>query len=189
MHPERLTHGLLLAMGACALLFLPFITTFNDLLTGTVLHLGLDAYVRPIVPLIGRSVVGLLGLMGVSAGFHGAEVVVHSARYAQPLLLSWNCLGWQSLVLFGLTLTTGLRGNHSRSARMQAIAIGTMGTVLVNLLRITVVCLLAATAGYVPAILFHDYGGTLLVMGWLFVFWMVCYRLILIDGSAEGSAA
>jgi len=188
MHGERLTHGVLLALGAAVLLVLPFITTFNDVLTGAGMHLGLDNYIRPIVPLIGRTVAGLLGLLGVSAASHGGEIVVHTTRYAQPLFLSWNCLGWQSLVLFGLTLTTGLRGNHSVAARLQAIVVGTMGTVLINLLRITLVCLLAATVGYVPAILFHDYGGTLMVIGWLFAFWMVAYRVILLDESPEESA-
>ena len=36
--------------------------------------------------------------------------------------------------------------------------------------------MLAALAGYVPAVLFHDYGGTLLIVAWLFTFWLIAYR-------------
>ena len=79
----------------------------------------------------------------------------------------------------GPGLFTGLRGNYSWMAKVQVVLIGTLGTVFVNLFRVTAVCLLAATAGYLPAILFHDYGGTLLIVGWLFVFWALAYRWIL----------
>jgi hypothetical protein len=61
------------------------------------------------------------------------------------------------------------------------IALGVLGTVLVNISRITVVCLLAALAGYLPAVLFHDYGGTLLIVGWLFAFWVLVYRWLTPD--------
>ena len=44
---------------------------------------------------------------------------------------------------------------------------------------IILVCLLAATAGYLPAVLFHDYGGTLLLVGWLFSFWFIAFRWLL----------
>lgn len=53
------------------------------------------------------------------------------------------------------------------------------GSVLVNLARIAIVGILAAAAGYLPAILFHDYGGTLLLVAWLFAFWFITYRWLL----------
>jgi exosortase/archaeosortase family protein len=85
-------------------------------------------------------------------------------------------VGWQSLILLGLSLMVGLRGPMPLSTRFEVIALGVLGTVLVNIARITLVCLLAALAGYLPAVLFHDYGGTLLLVGWLFAFWMIAYR-------------
>ena len=33
--------------------------------------------------------------------------------------------------------------------------------------------------GQLPAVLFHDYGGTLLVVGWLFAFWALASRWLL----------
>jgi exosortase/archaeosortase family protein len=73
----------------------------------------------------------------------------------------------------------GLRGPMTLATRLQVIALGVAGTVLVNIARIAVVCLLAALAGYVPAVLFHDYGGTLLVVAWLFTFWLIAYRWLM----------
>jgi len=67
------------------------------------------------------------------------------------------------------------------ATRIQVIALGVLGTVLINIARITVVCALAALAGYLPAILFHDYGGTLLLVGWLFTFWLIAYRWLVPD--------
>ena len=57
--------------------------------------------------------------------------------------------------------------------------IGVAGTMLLNLLRVAAVAALAATWGQTAAVLFHDYGGTVLVVGWLFVFWMFVQRWIL----------
>jgi len=95
------------------------------------------------------------------------------------LLISWNCIGWQSLVLLGVSFISGLRGHQPLEARVQVVMIGVAGTMLLNLLRVAAVAALAATWGQTVAVLFHDYGGTVLVVGWLFAFWMFVQRWIL----------
>ncbi len=50
---------------------------------------------------------------------------------------------------------------------------------LLNLMRVVAVAALAATWGQTPAVVFHDYGGTILVVGWLFAFWIFVQRWIL----------
>ena len=45
------------------------------------------------------------------------------------------------------------------------------------------------SAGYLPAVLFHDYGGTLLLVAWLFTFWMIAYRWLVPDPGARTLAA
>ncbi len=82
-------------------------------------------------------------------------------------------------MLLGVSLVTGLRGRHTIEARVQVIVIGLAGTTLLNLLRVAAVAAIAATIGVTPAILFHDYGGTLLVISYLFLFWMAVQRWIL----------
>jgi exosortase/archaeosortase family protein len=173
----------LLAIACALLMLLPLVTTFDDLLTTWALQLGADNPLQSIVPIEARMVVGLLGLAGVHAAASGSYLVVWDGGGAMhTLFISWNCIGWQSLVLLGVSLITGLRGRHPIEARAQVIVIGLAGTMMLNLLRVAAVAGIAATIGVTPAILFHDYGGTALVISYLFLFWMFANRWIL--GSA-----
>jgi len=178
-------HGLLLAVTCCLLLLLPFVTTFDDVLTRGAMWLGLDRAMQWMVPSEVRMVVGLLALVGIPASAYHSELILGGSGYSQPLFVSWNCIGWQSLVLLGLSLTTGLRGGLPLQARAQVILIGLLGTIMLNLARLALVGLLAATAGYVVAVLFHDYGGTLMTVAWLFAFWSFAYRHLLPHAEAE----
>src|SRR5689334_13602373 len=169
--------AMLLALTAVILVVLPFVSTFDDVLTQVGMRLGIAAPLQVIVPAEVRVTVAALGLFGIHAGAAGNQLVVWNASGApQTLFISWNCVGWQSLILLGLSLVVGLRGQMTLATRIEVIALGVTGTILVNVARITVVCVLAALAGYLPAVLFHDYGGTLLVVAWLFSFWAIAYR-------------
>ena len=170
----------LLAMLCALLMLLPLVTTFDDFLTTWALQFGANNPLQAIVPVEARMVVGLLGLVGIHAAASGSHLVVwDSAGAMHMLFISWNCIGWQSLVLLGVSLVSGLRGRHPLEARLQVIVIGVAGTMLLNLLRVAVVAGIAATFGVTPAVLFHDYGGTILVIGFLFGFWIFVQRWIL----------
>ena len=94
--------------------------------------------------------------------------------------IAWNCVGWQSLLFFLLTGWIGFQGDrYTNWSKVKAWIIGFLGTFLVNLLRIAVVALIAYYFGQNVAIYFHDYGSTLAVIGWLFVFWWFSYSFIL----------
>ncbi len=181
----------LLAMLCALLMLLPLVTTFDDFLTTWALQLGADNPLQAIVPVEARMVVGLLGLVGIHAAASGSHLVVwDSAGSMHTLFISWNCIGWQSLVLLGVSLVSGLRGRHPLEARLQVVVIGVAGTMLLNLLRVAVVAGIAATVGVTPAVLFHDYGGTILVIGFLFGFWIFVQRWILgTEPSGEQEAA
>lgn len=173
----------LLAIACALLMLLPLVTTFDDLLTTWALQLGADNPLQTVVPIEARMVVGLLGVAGIHAAASGSHLVVWDGGGAMhTLFISWNCIGWQSLVLLGVSLITGLRGRHPLEARVQVVVIGIAGTMLLNLLRVAAVAGIAATVGVAPAIFFHDYGGTVLVISYLFLFWMFAQRWIL--GSA-----
>jgi len=175
-------YAMLLAVTAVVLVVLPFVSTFDDLLTVIGMRLGIAAPLQWIVPAEVRVTVVMLGLFGIHAGAAGNQFVVWNSSGAPlTLFISWNCVGWQSLILLGLSLIVGLRGPMTVTDRIQVIAVGVLGTVLINIARITVVCLLAALAGYLPAVLFHDYGGTLLLVAWLFTFWLIAYRWLVPD--------
>ena len=170
----------LLAILCALLMLLPLVTTFDDFLTTWALQLGANNPLQAIVPVEARMVVGLLGLAGIHAAASGSHLVVWDGAGAMhTLFISWNCIGWQSLVLLGVSFMSGLRGRHSIEARVQVIVIGVAGTMLLNLLRVAAVAGIAATVGVTPAVLFHDYGGTILVVAFLFGFWMFVQRWIL----------
>jgi exosortase/archaeosortase family protein len=176
----------LIALACALLMVLPLVTTFDDLLTTWAMQLGADNPLQAIVPVESRMVVSLLGLIGVHAAASGSHLVVwDGAGSMHVLFISWNCIGWQSLILFGVSLISGLRGGHSLESRAQVVCIGVAGTMLLNLLRVAAVALIAATVGVAPAILFHDYGGTVLFVGFLFAFWAFAQRWIL---SSRASA-
>jgi exosortase/archaeosortase family protein len=185
MHRERAPQLLVLAACSLILLGLPFVTSYDDLLTAVGMRMGLAAPLQSVSPVEARMVVALLQVLGVHAAAAGSQLVVWGPSGPTNLFISWNCMGWQSLVLLALSLVAGLRGG-SRESAAQVIAIGMMGTVLVNVLRVSVVCVLAATAGRWPAMVFHDYAGTLMTIGWLFAFWIGVQRWLLVDGFRPG---
>jgi exosortase/archaeosortase family protein len=187
---ERENVNLTLIALACALLMvLPLVTTFNDLLTAWAMQLGANTPLQAIVPTESRMVVSVLGLAGVRAAASGSHLVVWDGGGSMhTLFISWNCIGWQSLILFGVSLISGLRGGHSLESRAQVICIGVAGTMLLNLLRVAAVAAIAATIGVTPAVLFHDYGGTVLFVAFLFAFWSFAQRWLL-DAPREEAVA
>ena len=176
----------LLAVSCGLLMVMPLVTTLNDFLTTWALQFGADNPLQAIVPGEARMVVGLLGLFGIHAAASGNYMVVWDGGGSMhTLLISWNCIGWQSLILLGMTFLSGLRGNQPLEARVQIVVIGIAGTLLLNLMRVAAVAALGATWGQTPAMLFHDYGGTILVVGWLFAFWAFANRWILEVSPSE----
>jgi len=176
----------LLAMSCALLMLLPLVTTFDDLLTSWALALGANNPLQSMVPAEARMVVSLLGLVGVRAAASGSHIVVWDAAGSMhTLFISWNCIGWQSLLLLGVSFVSGLRGRQPLTSRIQVIVIGVAGTMLLNLIRVAAVAALEATWGHLPALIFHDYGGTILVIGWLFTFWIVVQRWILVPPASD----
>jgi exosortase/archaeosortase family protein len=170
----------LLAISCGLLMVMPLVTTFDDFLTSWALQLGANNPLQVIVPFEARMVVGLLSVFGVHAAASGNYMLVWDRSGAiHTLLISWNCIGWQSLILLGMSFLSGLRREQPPEARVQIVLIGVAGTMLLNLMRVAAVAALAATWGQVPAVLFHDYGGTILMVGWLFAFWIFVQRWLL----------
>src|SRR5437879_3989757 len=172
---------------SCALLrLLPLVTTFDDFLTTWALQLGVDNPLQSIVPVEARMVVSLLGIAGVHAAASGSHIVVWDGAGAMhTLFISWNCIGWQSLLLIGASFFSVLSGGRAVVCRAQVIVIGVGWTLLLNLLRVAAVSALEATWGHLPALIFHDYGGTILVIVWLFAFWFAVQRWILAPAASD----
>ena len=48
-----------------------------------------------------------------------------------------------------------------------------------NILRMVSVAVIAFFFGQLPAVVYHDYGGTIIILAWLFAFWWICHTWLL----------
>ena len=178
---EGKTYRSLIVVAAFAFMVLPFITSFNELLTKLVERLELVAFIQSLAaPFIVRVVAVILRALGVPAASGGSYLYLTGGWMPLRIYISWNCIGWQSFVLLAFTFVTGLQGPYTRRSKLITVLLGVEGTFLVNVLRILVPCLLAYYFGYVPAIVFHDYIGTVLTLIWLGALWYLSFGNLLV---------
>ena len=173
---EKVTFKNIFLVLAVILVILPFLTTFSEQLTGllqkTPIYLFIQNY---IVPFEVRIVALILNLMKIPVGFSQDQITVSG----QPLQVTWNCLGWQSVLFLLVSLFTGLQGNFKLTSKLEVLAIGILGTFWINILRITFISILGGYYPSVFAIVFHDYFATLVTAAWLFLFWWFAYSFVL----------
>lgn len=183
---EKATFQVIFLSLAVLLIFLPFVTTFNEVLTRLVEKIYLYTFIEDyIVPYLSR-------LVGVVLIPFGLKVVGTASGLFLPdkslaIDIAWNCIGWQSLILVIITFFAGLQGQYRNYSKAQVILVGLLGTFLMNILRISSVVLVAVQFGYFPAVIYHDYFSNLLIVLWLFLFWWFAYAYILEPSKAPGS--
>lgn len=170
-----------------ALLFLPLMTLFNDVLTTIVKNL--DAY-RVIEQYVVPWEMRMAAVLLYAGGFEPKIVGTYLALGTKdPLLveIAWNCVGWQSLLFFILTGWVGLQGDrYTGGSKMKAFTIGLLGTFLVNIFRITIVILAAIYFGQTIAEVVHQFGSILAILIWLIFFWWFTYQFVLEEtGESE----
>ena len=179
----------LILYAAIAFIVLPFITSFNEVLTKVVesLHF-VNAMQGVAAPFIVKVLVVLLRALGVPASVDGSFLYLTGGWMPLKVYINWNCIGWQSFILLALTIITGLQGSYTRRSKLVTILIGVEGTFLINMVRILISTLLAYKVDYIPAIIFHDYIGTLLTLLWMGAFWSYAFDGILVkkDGANIG---
>ena len=165
-----------LAALAILLMILPFVVSINDLLTQAVEKFGWYMWIQnKIVPWEVR-------LIGVTVQPLGIDFIAHpdgftaNGTYAK---ISWNCIGWQSLLLFLVTLPFGLAGGYTLFSKTETVLIGLLGTFLLNLLRMTLTVIVLVVSRPLFAIVFHDYLAAIVTIIWLFAFWWFSYAFVL----------
>ena len=171
------------------LIILPFWTSFQDVLTRFIMQIGLYRSLQDIIVPYELRIIGtLLTLAGFPVRVGQAYIEWTKASGGNEVIyLAWNCVGWQTLVLFGITLITGLSGRHTLASKGETLAIGILGTYLINVLRLVLVVVVYFIAGRSYGIVFHDYFSNLLTLSWLFLFWHFSYSFVL-EPKVETSA-
>jgi len=178
---EKSTFKVLFASLAILLLVLPFVTTFNELLTTLVMKIKFYRFIQSlIVPFEAKMVTVILKAFGMTAIPTLTGVRIGSANtIGNHVTISWNCIGWQSFILLVISLVTGLQGPYQILTKIQTIITGVTGTFLLNIFRITFIIVIAQKINPVAAVIFHDYFSTLIIVAWLFFFWWFSYSFIL----------
>lgn len=181
---QKQTFKKLLAGTAILLAVLPFIVTFSAVLTSLFNKVGAYVWLQNIVvPFEARLVAVLLRLVNINGiitpGQSFAMILERVGKPAMPVQLEWNCLGWQSLILLGITLITGLRGHWKTMSKLEVILLGVLGTFLVNVFRMAFVASMAYYVDEIAAMIIHDYLAALAALLWLIFFWWFSYSFIL----------
>ena len=176
----------IIIVASITFVILPFVTTFNEFLTKLVESFQLVVLIQgSVAPFIVRIVAVLLRALGVSVSISGSNLFLTGAWMPLRVYINWNCIGWQSFVLLAFTFLTGLQGPYTMRSKLMTVLIGLEGTFLINILRILIPTLLAGNSGYLQAILFHDYLGTLFTLLWMGVFWNYAFENLLLRRSME----
>ncbi len=173
---EKRTFAIIFALLAVLLAVLPFLVSFNEILTYLVERVGVYMWVQErIVPLEVRMVGVLVSPLRLDYIAHQNGLTVNGI-YAG---MTWNCIGWQSLLLLLVTLIVGLRGNYTLWSKIETVLIGLLGTFLVNLARLTLIVIILAYSRPLFAVVYHDYLAAIVTILWLFAFWWFSYSFVL----------
>lgn len=163
---------------ALALILLPFITTFNSLLTNLLLKFHYYKILQDwVVPYQAKMISSIVAFLPIKVSIY--PVATGFWLNGGFVELQWNCLGWQSLVLLVFTFITGMQGKFTKISRLETVFLGILGTYLMNVIRIVIVILLSIFLGRTASILFHDYFSLLFTIAWFFVFWWFSYNYVL----------
>lgn len=167
------------------LLILPFVVSFNEVLTEIVEKNVMYVWIQDnIVPIEAKMMGAILMPFGYNYAFSptNSSIIVNGLTMG----ITWNCLGWQSFLLLFVSLLVGFRGKYSRLSIGEALLIGILGTFWLNILRMTFTVLLAVHAAPIFRIVFHDYLAAGTTVAWLFVFWWFSYSYSLVPKKESG---
>jgi exosortase/archaeosortase family protein len=159
------------------LMLMPLTLSINDAMTQGVANLGWYVWIeKNIIPIE----IQLVGVIVTSLGIKFAAFQNEFYVNGNLLRMDWNCLGWQSLILFLISTIFGLMaGKYTLLSKLEAFAIGLLGTFLINLIRIVLIVVILVISKPLYAFIFHDYLAAITTIIWLFVFWWFSYKFVL----------
>lgn len=179
--PELLeTHQLLIAVAAMVLMLLPFLIAVSELVDSYVMQFSwVIALLDLTAPMEGRLIAVILQyVFGLTAFVSGPSLIV-VGNPSLKVFISWVCVGWQSAALLLVTLIAGLRGPYTIRSKILCLAAVVEGTFTVDLFRMASVVLVDLYVGNLPAVIYHDYGGTVIIITWLVLFWYFAFAFVL----------
>ncbi|SRR5258708_36342447 len=153
---------------AFAFMVLPLVLSFSDVITKFVERLQLSILLQEfVVPFEAKIIQLLIGSLGIDILAYKDGLVVHHVL----LRMSWNCLGWQSLLFFIASLFFGLRSrSYTLFSKVAVVIIGLFGIFWVNIFRIVLIVVLSVSAPPIAAIIYHDVLAAFITIMYLSIF-------------------
>jgi exosortase/archaeosortase family protein len=162
------------------MIVMPFVTTFNEFITRIVMRIEAYRFIQNfIVPYEVRVVSGMLNAVGIEAQSSLTRINMIKGGSPIDVFISWNCIGWQSFILFLISTLVGLKGPYPIASKIEVVVVGILGTLLLNIFRISFIALIAYFFGELSAIIFHDYVSTIMVIIWLITYWAFAHQFLL----------
>lgn len=181
---EKKTFKTLFLLLAISLVILPFVTTFNSFLTSLVESTRVYRLIQQtILPWEVRVVGVVLQFLRIDVQVGADTLYLAQGVKKVAVYIAWNCLGWQSLLLFLVSLVIGFQGNFTRLSKITCATIGLLGVFLLNIFRLVVVAVGIFYINDLFALILHDYFAALTTIAWLFVFWWFAYVYVLEEPS------
>lgn len=181
---QKNTFKSLLAGTSLIFMLLPLFATLNSFMTETLNRSGWWKPIQDfIVPWQAKMVAITLHPFGIETritpgSLYSTFYMIKSGS-ALPVYLSWNCLGWQSILLLLISLGIGLSRDYSTMSRIKCVVFGLTGTLLVNIARMSFISLGIYFVNSLAAQIIHDYFAAFITMIWLIIFWWFSYKYIL----------
>lgn len=169
--------GTIFALLVIFMLVLPLLLSFNEAVTKLVEKFELYmAIQRFVVPIEVRMVAFIVSFLGIKPLAHPSGFTVNGTY----LEMTWNCVGWQSLLLLSITLFVGFKnGSYTIVSKLEALLIGLLGTFFINIIRLSLIVVIFAYLRPIYGIVYHDYLAAVTTIAWLFFFWWFSYKFVL----------
>jgi len=165
---------------ALALSLLPMTQALNDLGALLAMWMGLDRLLMKIAPLAARYVAAILHhIFGVPTSIYGASIYLEGGGIPIEVKLDWNCLGWQGALMMALALIILLQGEYTMWSKVKTALLGAEVFIAANTARMILPCLLLTHLGYGPALLFHNYLATPMILAVIALYWHLSMEFIL----------
>ena len=164
-----------------ALSILPLISTMNELLATLAIATKSNLVIENlIIPTMAKVIGSILRFVfGVNTTVVGDSIFLITQGLPYQLYLSWNCIGWQSIVFLLFSLVTLFQDRYSMKSKLKCALLGLEMFIVMNVLRIVTTALLLLKYGHGLMFIFHDQVSIIITFVSLALFWYISSNFIL----------
>lgn len=184
-NPLAKSVGGVFAVVVVFLMMFPFINSLNQLLVKVIEPLlffkPVQSVLIPYEVKITRVILDIFSIpmTGYSPGAIAISIISKNGSI-EPIVIAWNCLGWQSLLVVLASVAVGIRGKFTLMSKLELLAFAVLGTFIFNFVRLSVIFILFYHFGSGTAFLFHNFGSVIMTFTWLILLWWFAFSIVLV---------